>query len=149
MNFVRSARFPAVALALALALGSPQPIAAQFNDVTGADVQRLQDNIYQASRDVAQLRGRDTTLASQLQSELDDASVGKRRPDRAECGCIQNASGIAKGRMVPCIEKFGQKSQAKMLAKSRDLSQTHVPKISARTTNGVAAKISEPRPWRR
>jgi hypothetical protein len=39
---------------------------------TNADIQRLQDAIYDASRDVSQLRGRDSSLASQLQSELDD-----------------------------------------------------------------------------
>ena len=41
--------------------------------VTPADIQRLQDDVYDASRDVSQLRSRDATLASQLQSELDDA----------------------------------------------------------------------------
>jgi len=41
--------------------------------VTTADIQRLQDNIYEASREIGQMRSRDTSLASQLQSELDDA----------------------------------------------------------------------------
>lgn len=41
--------------------------------VTSADVQRLQDNIYDASRDVAEARARDAALGSQLQGELDDA----------------------------------------------------------------------------
>jgi hypothetical protein len=40
--------------------------------VTPADIQRLQDSIYLADRDVTSLRGRDTTRASQLQAELDD-----------------------------------------------------------------------------
>ena len=39
---------------------------------TNADIQRLQDAIYDASRDVSQLRSRDASLASQLQTELDD-----------------------------------------------------------------------------
>ena len=34
--------------------------------------QRLQDNVYQAGTDISQLRGRDSSRASQLQSELDD-----------------------------------------------------------------------------
>src|SRR2546428_5266934 len=62
-------------LALALTGGFPQPtslIAAQA-DVTTADIQRLQDNIYDVSRDIAQARTRDASLASQLQAELDDA----------------------------------------------------------------------------
>jgi hypothetical protein len=48
------------------------PTQAQVN-VTSADVQRLQDNIYDVSRDVSQVRSRDGALASQLQAELDDA----------------------------------------------------------------------------
>jgi len=48
-----------------------QPAAAQ--SITNSDIQRLQDTIYDASRDVAQLRSRDSATASQLQAELDDA----------------------------------------------------------------------------
>ena len=59
-----------VLIALALVAGLARPVAAQ--SVTGADIQRLQDTIYDTSRDVSQLRGRDAQLASQLQSELDD-----------------------------------------------------------------------------
>lgn len=61
-----------VLLALTLAGGLSRPAAAQ-DRVTSADVQRLQDDIYQASRDLAQLRTRDAALASQLESDLDDA----------------------------------------------------------------------------
>jgi hypothetical protein len=60
----------ALALALALVVGAAQPAAGQA--VSTADIQRLQDNIYDASRDLAQLRGRDATLASQLEDELND-----------------------------------------------------------------------------
>jgi hypothetical protein len=56
---------------LTLAVASPPAAAAQA-EVTSADVQRLQDSIYDASRDIAQVRSRDASLASQLQSELDD-----------------------------------------------------------------------------
>jgi hypothetical protein len=59
-------------LALALAAGFPPPAAAQ-SSVTSADIQRLQDDIFDASRDIAQLRLRDGAAASQLQAELDDA----------------------------------------------------------------------------
>jgi len=59
-------------LALVLTAGFAQPSAAQA-DVTTADIQRLQDNIYDVSRDIAQARTRDASLASQLQAELDDA----------------------------------------------------------------------------
>src|SRR5438034_1566909 len=62
----------AAALAVALLPALARPAAAQ-STVTAADVQRLQDTIYDASRDIAQLRSRDTALASQLQADLDDA----------------------------------------------------------------------------
>jgi hypothetical protein len=61
-----------IALALALVTAAPVPSGAQA-PVTNADVQRLQENIYEASRDVAQLRSRDAALASQLETELDEA----------------------------------------------------------------------------
>jgi hypothetical protein len=59
-------------LALVLTAGFARVSAAQ-TDVTTADIQRLQDNIYDASRDIAQTRIRDASLATQLQAELDDA----------------------------------------------------------------------------
>jgi len=64
-----------LALALAFATAAPRPATAaqSSSSVTTADVQHLQDSIYDASRDVAQARSRDAALASQLQAELDDA----------------------------------------------------------------------------
>jgi hypothetical protein len=59
-------------LALALSAGLARPAVAQ-TDVTSSDVQRLQDSIYDASRDISAARSRDAGLASQLQAELDDA----------------------------------------------------------------------------
>jgi hypothetical protein len=46
--------------------------AQQGSTVTQADVQRLQDNIYLAERDVQTARSRDANRASQLSAELDD-----------------------------------------------------------------------------
>ena len=62
-------------LALAFATAAPRPATAaqSSTSVTTTDVQHLQDSIYDASRDIAQVRSRDATLASQLQAELDDA----------------------------------------------------------------------------
>jgi hypothetical protein len=54
-------------------LGGFNGLAAAQSAVTQADILRLQDNIYDASRDVAQLRTRDQALASQLEAELDEA----------------------------------------------------------------------------
>src|SRR5215208_3159917 len=64
MNFVR----PAVVM-LSLAVASP--VFAQ--SVTTSDIQRLQDQVYDASNEVSRLRSRDQTLADRLQSQLDDA----------------------------------------------------------------------------
>ena len=64
----RNAAFAALLLAT-LAV----PVAAQQgSSVTQSDIQRLQDNVYQAGTDVSQLRSRDNTRANQLQAELDD-----------------------------------------------------------------------------
>src|SRR5258705_10942293 len=45
---------------------------ANAQNATNVDIQRLQDSIDDASRDVTELRGRDSALASRLQTELDD-----------------------------------------------------------------------------
>ena len=80
-------RFSAL-LGLALAWGLARPVAAQARttrartqtrpstvqtSVTTADIQRLQDSIYEASRELSQVRSRDASTASQLEAELDDA----------------------------------------------------------------------------
>jgi hypothetical protein len=61
-----------VAVAALFVASLAAPAAAQQTTVTQADIQRLQDNVYLADRDVTQLRSRDTSRASQLQTELDD-----------------------------------------------------------------------------
>jgi hypothetical protein len=68
MHVIREA-----ALAVVLTASMVLSAAAQTSgSVTQSDIQRLQDNVYLADRDVSQLRGRDATRASQLQAELDD-----------------------------------------------------------------------------
>ena len=60
-------------LAALVVISLAAPAVAQQNaSVTQADVQRLQDNVYQAGSDVSQLRGRNAARANQLQVELDD-----------------------------------------------------------------------------
>jgi hypothetical protein len=61
-----------LALTLALTAALSGAVAAQTN-VSAAEIQRLQDSIYDVSRDVSQLRSRDGSLAGQLERELDDA----------------------------------------------------------------------------
>jgi hypothetical protein len=62
-----------IVLALALIASLSGAVSAQTNITSSADIQRLQDSVYEASRDVSQLRTRDSVLAAQLQGELDDA----------------------------------------------------------------------------
>ncbi|MEO5741567.1 MAG: hypothetical protein ABIS29_13335 [Vicinamibacterales bacterium] len=52
-------------------LVSPIPALAQAQ-LTAADIQRLQDNIFDAASDVSRLRQRDARLAQSLERELDD-----------------------------------------------------------------------------
>jgi hypothetical protein len=59
----------ASAALLIAALAAP---AAGQQSVTQSDIQRLQDNVYLAERDLDQLRGRDSTRATQLRAELDE-----------------------------------------------------------------------------
>jgi hypothetical protein len=64
------------ALAIACSAAAPRPAGAaqsSSSSVTSSDLQRLQDSIYDAARDISQARARDAALASQLQAELDDA----------------------------------------------------------------------------
>jgi hypothetical protein len=60
-------------LLAAFLLSAFSGLAAAQTAISQADIQRLQDNIFDASRDVAQLRTRDAALASQLEAELDEA----------------------------------------------------------------------------
>lgn len=61
-----------VAIAALCISGLPAPAAAQAQTVTAADIQRLQDNVYLADRDLTTLRGREAARATQLQAELDE-----------------------------------------------------------------------------
>ena len=61
------------ALAAVVALSLAGPVAAQ-QSVTQTDIQRLEDNLSQARRDVGRLPASDSTRASRLRDELDDLS---------------------------------------------------------------------------
>jgi hypothetical protein len=69
---------PAVVV-LALALAAPALAqtggygsSQSGSNVTSTDIQRLQDQVYDAGNEVSRLRSRDQTLADRLQSQLDD-----------------------------------------------------------------------------
>jgi hypothetical protein len=55
----------------ALLVVAPLPVLAQAQ-LTTADIQRLQDNVFDAAADVSRLRQRDARLAESLERELDD-----------------------------------------------------------------------------
>jgi hypothetical protein len=63
----------AIVLALALVISFGASASAQTNAIGSTEIQRLQSNVSEASRDVTTLRSHDGTLASQLQGDLDDA----------------------------------------------------------------------------
>ncbi len=67
-------RIQRVALAAIVAGALAAPAAAQqnYSQVSQADIQRLQDSVFQAGSDVQQLRSRDAARATQLQTQLDD-----------------------------------------------------------------------------
>jgi TolA-binding protein len=68
-------RIRQVALAAIVAATLAAPVAAQqqnYSQVTQADIQRLQDSVFQAGSEVQQLKSRDAARASQLQTQLDD-----------------------------------------------------------------------------
>jgi hypothetical protein len=48
------------------------PASAQYANVTTTDIQRLQDQVYQAGSDVSRLRSTNPELAASLQTDLDD-----------------------------------------------------------------------------
>ena len=60
------ASITAALLAVATSVASAQ------QNVSTSDIQRLQDQVYQAGSDVTRLRSTDSTQASRLDTELDD-----------------------------------------------------------------------------
>jgi outer membrane lipoprotein SlyB len=69
MNPLKS--IPALLAAAVFAIGLASPAAAQTS-VSASDIQRLQDQVYEANSDVSRLRGSNGDQASRLQGELDD-----------------------------------------------------------------------------
>ena len=57
---------------LAAALLTMASVASAQQSVSSTDIQRLQDQVYQAGTDVSRLRSNDASLASRLETELDD-----------------------------------------------------------------------------
>jgi hypothetical protein len=66
MSCIRRAALTAITVIALVASATAQ------TNVTQADIQRLQDNVYQAGADVSQARTRDAARGNQLQTELDE-----------------------------------------------------------------------------
>jgi hypothetical protein len=66
MSLIRRAALTAISVIALVASAAAQ------GNVTQADIQRLQDNVYQAGGDVSQARTRDAARGNQLQTELDE-----------------------------------------------------------------------------
>jgi hypothetical protein len=62
----------ALAAIVSAALAAPAVAQQNYSQVSQADIQRLQDSVTQATTEVQQLRSRDSSRASQLQTQLDD-----------------------------------------------------------------------------
>ena len=62
----------ALAAVVSAALAAPAVAQQNYSQVSQADIQRLQDSVTQATTEVQQLKSRDASRASQLQTQLDD-----------------------------------------------------------------------------
>jgi len=63
---------PVVVMAVALLLAAPASAQRAQSSVTTTDIQRLQDQVYDAGNEVSRLRSRDQASADRLQAQLDD-----------------------------------------------------------------------------
>jgi TolA-binding protein len=112
------------------------PVAAQQSTtVTQADIQRLQDNVYLADRDMSQARSRDAARAAQLQAELDDL--------RDEVVYLKVK--LRKERTLPRSEYADVRDRIDDL-RSRARGDSLSPVSSSSSTSSSAAAAPPPRP---
>jgi len=120
--------FP-LALAFVLVSGFAHPAAAQ--NMTTADVDRLQASIVDASRDISQLQARDATLAGQLQRELESLQEES----------VYLKVKLQKNEAVPRSDYFDLRDRIDAVrAKARG----SAPATSSRSTTSPAAKADIP-----
>jgi hypothetical protein len=126
-------------LALSLIGGMTRPAFAQ--NATNADIQRLQDSIDDVSRDVSDLKGRDSAMASRLQSELDNlreeaiylkVKIQKNEPvPRAEYfdmrDRVDNVRSQARGASRPASASTGSSSASANAGGASSGSRMDVP----------------------
>ena len=63
----------ALVLLLAIPAGAQTTYGSSQATVSSTDIQRLQDQVYEAGSDISRMRSRDAASADRLQSQLDDA----------------------------------------------------------------------------
>ncbi len=114
---------------------------ANAQNATTTDIQRLQDSLDDTSRDVSELRGRDSALASRLQTELDDLrdetiylKVKIRKNEsvpRSEYfemrDRIDNVRSQARGTNRPASSPAGSSSSSASSSRSSSASRMDVP----------------------
>ena len=126
--------------------GLAAPVAAQQSStVTQADIQRLQDNVYLADRDVSQARSRDAARATQLQTELDDLRdevVYLKVKLRKERTLSRSEYGDVRDR----IDDLRSRARGESASPVSSSSSSPSPSSSSTSTSASAAVAPAPRP---
>jgi uncharacterized protein YihD (DUF1040 family) len=142
----------ALIIAAAVLLASPMHALAQAQ-LTAADIQRLQDNVFDAAADVTRLRQRDARLAEGLEQELDDlrdeviylkVKMRKSGATRAEYSDLRDRIDRlrtqARGEPAPAVSTPSRKPAA-----DERLSPTEIPvgtefdvRLQSRLNSGTA-----------
>ena len=141
-----------------------QTSAANAQSVSSADIQRLQDSTYDASRDVSQIRNRDAALANQLQAQLDDArdeviylkvKLRKNEPiARAEYVDLRDkiedirarARGDATGRYTPPASSGGSNTTRSSPRETSSSSSMEIPvgtELDVRLQNSLSSDSAQ------
>src|ERR1700752_362750 len=136
-------KFAAIAAGISLVgmFATATPVLAQ-SSVTTADIQRLQDEVYQASTDVSRLRTSDALAAGKLQDELDSLredviylKVKLRRENsisRSDYNDIRN-------------QLDSLRSRARGDARTTTVAETTAPSTSSRSGSSGSAPIYDDR----
>jgi len=131
---------PLVACLLALTAAA----SAQSSRVTQTDVQKLQDSVYLAERDITQLRARDAARASQLQAELDelgDEVIYLRVKLRKERTLAQSEYNDVQSRIEDVRTRA--RGDARSTSATPTLSLSRAPNSAAENASTYTSRASE------
>ena len=132
-----------IALVLVLTAGLAVPAAAQ-QAVTQADIQRLQDNVYQAGTDISQLRMRDAARAAEFQTELDelrDEAIYLRVKLRKEGALARSEYAAVRDRVEDVRTRARSQTPAAAAAPAAPAAGTTAARSSAPAARGATAEI--------